>query len=328
VTVRDLATIARRKLLLAAAATLAAPAAAETYPSRNLRLIVPYPPGGIGDLTARLLAEGLGEILPVSMVIENRGGGATVTGTQAIATAPRDGYTLGLVDNAFTTNPSLLTTPLPYDPLRDFSFIGLVASAPLILAVHPSVGVDSVPALVAHARQAAAPLTFGSAGNGTPVHIAGELFRRATGITYTHVPYRGAGPMMTDLIAGNIQMAFATVPTAVQHARAGRIRVLAVSGQQRLAFAPEVVSMAEVGVPDFNIQVRLMFIGPADLSPEIVTRLADAMQRSIGKPETRDRLAALGLVPVGGGPDELRRLVSSELEQMARVLRQANIRVE
>lgn len=315
-----------RRALAGLAALAALPARAESWPPRSLRLVLPYPPGGVGDLTARLVAQHMGEAIGVRIVIDNRGGGATVPGTRLIQQAAPDGTTIGMVDNAFTINPALLEGGVPFDPLRDFTFIGQVAAAPMVLAVHPSLGVADLQGFVALARQRGDTLAFGSAGNGTPVHIAGELFRRAAGIAWTHTPYRGAGPMMTDLVAGNVQAAFATIPTALEHARAGRLRVLAASGRERPALMPEVPSMAEAGLPDVSIRVNLMLVGPPGLPAEHVAGVSDTLRRVLAEQAVRDRLAALGLVPVGSGPEELRALVAADLEQMGRLIREANIR--
>jgi tripartite-type tricarboxylate transporter receptor subunit TctC len=317
--------ITRRSLaILLAAAAL--PARAETWPPRNLRLILPYPPGGVGDLTARLIAQGMGEVAQIRVTVDNRGGGATVPGTRAIQSAPPDGTTIGMVDNAFTINPALMEGQLPYDPMRDFSFISHVAAAPMVLAVHPSLNVTDVAGFVAVARQRGDALAFGSAGNGTPVHIAGELFRRAAGIAWTHTPYRGAGPMMTDLVAGTVQCAFATVPTALEHARAGRIRVLAASGRERPALMPEVPSMAEAGLPDVSIRVNLALIGPPGLPADQAAAAAATIRRVLEDQAIRDRLGALGLVPIGSTPEELRALFAAEIVQMGRVIREAGIK--
>jgi tripartite-type tricarboxylate transporter receptor subunit TctC len=314
---------------LAAFTALALPARADTWPPRNLRLIVPYPPGGVGDLTARLISQALTEAVPnLGIVVDNRGGGATVPGTRAIRDAAPDGTTVGLVDNAFTTNPGLMGPGLPYDPLRDFAFISHVAAAPMVLAVHPSLEVTDIRAFIALARQRGDRLAFGSAGNGTPVHIAGELFRRATGIAWTHTPYRGAGPMMTDLVAGTVQAAFATVPTAVAQARAGRIRVLAASGSERAALLPEVPSMAESGLPAVSLRVNLALVGPAGLAEGYVEGLSGTIRRVLAQPAVRERLAAMGLVPIGSTPAELRALFTAEIAEMTTLIRDAGIKVE
>ncbi len=314
---------------LAAFAALALPARADTWPPRNLRLIVPYPPGGVGDLTARLISQALTDAVPtLGIVVDNRGGGATVPGTRAIRDAAPDGTTIGLVDNAFTTNPGLMGASLPYDPLRDFTFISHVAAAPMVLAVHPALEVNDIQAFIALARQRGDRLAFGSAGNGTPVHIAGELFRRATGIAWTHTPYRGAGPMMTDLVAGTVQAAFATVPTAVAQARAGRIRVLAASGAERAALLPEVPSMAEAGLPAVSLRVNLALVGPAGLPADYVEGLSGTVRRVLAQPSVRERLAGMGLVPIGSTPAELRALFTAEIAEMTALIRDAGIKVE
>ncbi|MGX9964288.1 tripartite tricarboxylate transporter substrate binding protein [Roseomonas sp. F4] len=320
----------RRRVLLgtALAAGLAAPALAQTYPSRPVRLVVPYPPGGATDITARLLAQELSQSLGQSFAVENRGGGASVTGTQAIATAPPDGHTLGVIDSAFVVNPGLLGSRLPYDTRRDFSFVSVLVRSPLVLVVPASAPWRDVAALVREAKAKPNELTFGSAGNGTAVHMAGEQFRLAADFTFLHVPYRGGGPMITDLIAGRVHMAFGTIPAMAEHVRGGRLRALAITGATRAALMPEVPSMAEAGFPQVNAALLNALIGPAGLPEPVVVRLAEAAHRAITSPTTRARLTELGFDTVGSTPEAARTDLLAEIAQWDEVIRAGDIKVD
>jgi tripartite-type tricarboxylate transporter receptor subunit TctC len=323
-------TTMRRRTLLgtALAAGLAAPALAQSYPSRPVRLVVPYPPGGATDITARLLAQELSQSLGQSFAVENRGGGASVTGTQAIATAPADGHTLGVIDSAFVVNPGLLGSRLPYDTRRDFSFVSVLVRSPLVLVVPASAPWQDAAALVRDAKAKPNELTFGSAGNGTAVHMAGEQFRLAADFTFLHVPYRGGGPMITDLIAGRVHMAFGTIPAMAEHVRGGRLRALAITGATRSALLPEVPSMAEAGFPQVNAALLNALIGPAGLPEPVVTRLAEAARRAIASPATRARLTELGFDSVGSTPEEARTGLLAEIAQWDQVIRAGDIKVD
>ena len=319
----------RRRGLLAAGALLAAAprnAGAQAYPTHPVRLIVPYPPGGASDLTARLLAQELTTALGQSFVVENRGGAASITGTQAVATAAADGGTLGVVDTAFLVNAGLFGSKLPYDTQRDFTPISLLVRAPLVLVVPAEVPWQNVAQLEKAAREKPGEISFGSAGNGTAVHMAGEQFRQAAGFTYLHVPYRGGGPLITDLLAGRVRMAFGTVPAMAEHVRAGRLRALAVTGRERSPLLPEVPSMAEAGHPQVDAMLINALIGPAGLSEAVVERLAEAARAVLGKPAVRGRLAELGFEPVGSAPEEVRRFFEAEIPRWERIIQQGGIR--
>lgn len=322
-------TLRRRSLLGAALATgLAAPALAQTYPSRAVRLVVPYPPGGATDITARLLAQELSQSLGQSFAVENRGGGASVTGTQAIATAPADGHTLGVIDTAFVVNPGLLGSRLPYDTRRDFSFVSVLVRSPLVLVVPASAPWQDLAALVRDAKAKPNELTFGSAGNGTAVHMAGEQFRLAADFTFLHVPYRGGGPMITDLIAGRVHMAFGTIPAMAEHVRAGRLRALAITGGTRTSLLPEVPSMAEAGFRAVDAALLNALVGPAGLQEAVVARLAEASQRAVTSAAMRVRLTQLGFEPVGGTAAEASAQLLAQITQWERVIKDGDIKVD
>lgn len=316
----------RRGLLLSGGALLASRgAAAQAWPTRPVRVIVPYPPGGASDITARLLAQALSTALGQSFVVENRGGAASMTGTQAVATAPADGTTLGVIDTAFLVNPGLFGSRLPYDTLRDFTPVSLLVQAPLALVVPPQAPWQRIAELVAEARAKPETLTFGSAGNGTAVHMAGEQFRQAAGFTYVHVPYRGGGPMLTDLLAGRVLMAFGTVPAIAGHVQAGRLRALAITGAAGSPLLPGVPTMAEAGFPTVDAALINAVIGPAGLPEAVVARLAEASRAALATPAVASRLTELGFITVGAGPPETQRRFASEVPRWQEIVRRGNV---
>jgi len=316
----------RRGLLLSAGALLASRGAtAQAWPTRPVRVIVPYPPGGASDITARLLAQALTTALGQSFVVENRGGAASMTGTQAVATAPADGTTLGVIDTAFLVNPGLFGSRLPYDTLRDFTPVSLLVQAPLALVVPPQAPWQSIAELVAEARAKPETLTFGSAGNGTAVHMAGEQFRQAAGFTHVHVPYRGGGPMLTDLLAGRVLMAFGTVPAIAGHVQAGRLRALAITGATGSPLLPGVPTMAAAGFPTVDAALINAVIGPAGLPEAVVARLAEACRAALAMPAVASRLTELGFITVGADPQETQRRFASEVPRWQEIVRRGNV---
>ncbi|MCI0755634.1 tripartite tricarboxylate transporter substrate-binding protein [Teichococcus vastitatis] len=302
-------------------------ATAQALP-RTVRLIVPYPPGGASDITARLLAQELSGALEPSFVVENRGGAASITGTQAIATAQPDAATLGVVDTAFLVNPGLFGTRLPYDTRRDFTFVSMLVRSPLVLVVPAQSPWKNVAELMQAAKDRPGELAFGSAGNGSAVHMAGEQLRLAADFTYVHVPYRGGGPMITDLLAARVQMAFGTVPAMAEHVRAGRLRALAVTGGTRAPLMPDVPSMVEVGQPRVDAALMNGLVGPAGLAVSTVETLSRAVRQVLTGVTMRARLAELGFEPVASAPEEFRERGLREIAQWEDVVRRSGIQPE
>ena len=320
--------ITRRSLLAALGSTagiLATRAAlAQDYPAKPVRIIVPYAAGGASDTLARLVGVSLEQELKQSFVVDNRGGGASQVGTQAIAAAAPDGYTIGMIDSAFTINPGLFADKLPYNTLKDFAPISLVATAPLVLVVHASVPAESAQALLALAR-AKPGITYALPGLGTPVHLAGEQLRNVAGVDITYVPYRGAGPSIADFIAGQVQMTFATVPSILEHVRAGRARALAIIGE-RSPLLPDVPGMAEAGLGGIDAALMFGLVAPAAAPVAIVTRLAEATAALVRADPLRSRLVELGYVAIGAGPRDFRARIETDIAKWSRIIVAGNIK--
>jgi tripartite-type tricarboxylate transporter receptor subunit TctC len=313
-----------RRALIAAAGTLAtSPALAQDYPAKPVRIIVPYPPGGATDVLGRLLAPRIEQELKQSFVIDNRGGGASQVGTQA--TAPPDGYTIGLIDSAFTINPGLFAGKLPYDTLKDFAAVSLVATAPLVLVAHPSLDAKTAQELVALAKQKPGSLTFALPGLGTPVHLAFEQLRLVAGVEVVAVPYRGAGPSIADFIAGQVQLTFATVPSILEHVRGGRARALGMVGE-RSPLLPDVPTMAEAGLAGIDAALMFGIVVPVATSAAIVNRLSEAAATSVRTEPLRRRLEELGYVAIGSTPDEFRARIAADIAKWSRIIEAGNIK--
>jgi len=317
------------KLLLTAfAALIVAIAHAQApYPSKPIRLIAPFPPGAVVDTLCRTIAVPMGELLGQPVVVENRTGAGGNIGMDLVAKAPAEGYTLGMGGiGTHGINPSVYAR-MPFDPVRDFVPITFVASNINVLVVNPSVPARDVRELISYAKANPGKLAFGSAGIGTSQHLAGELFKQITGIEMAHVPYKGAGPAVSDLIAGQIPLMFADISAALGHIRSGRLRALGVTTRERTPLL-DVPTLIEQGVPDFDVNAWFGLLAPAGRSPEIVARLNGAGVKALGAPATRDRLQSLGLNPAPGTPEEFARFIRAELDRWAKVARAVNIRAE
>ena len=318
--------LGRRTFLLGAASALAcSPALAQDYPSRPVRMIVPYAPGGATDILARLLAPRLDQELKQSIVIDNRGGGASQVGTQAIAQASPDGYTIGMIDSAFTINPGLFAGKLPYDTVKDFAPVSLIATAPLVLVVHPSLAAASAQELVALAKQKPGSISYALPGLGTPVHLAGEQLRQAAGIDVVSVPYRGAGPSIADFIAGQVQMTFATVPSILEHVRAGRARALAMVGE-RSPMLPDLPTMAEAGLPGVDAALMFGLVAPAATPAAVIKVLNESAAASVRSDPLRARLLELGYLPIGSTAEEFRARIAADIAKWSRIVATAGIK--
>jgi tripartite-type tricarboxylate transporter receptor subunit TctC len=272
-----------------------------------------------------LIQAPLERALGQSFVVDNRGGGASQVGTQAIATAAPDGYTIGVIDSAFVINPGLFAGKLPYDTLKDFAPVSLLATTPLVLVTHPAVAANSAQELVALAKRKPGEVTFASAGLGTAIHLAGEQFRQVAGVEINHIPYRGGGPSVIDLLAGKVDFTFSTIPSIHEHVRGGRVRALAVTGA-RSSHLPDVPSMAEAGLTGVDSSPLFGMVAPAATPPAIVARLSEMAARAVREGALNQRLTEIGYVPVGSSPAEFRVRIAQEIDKWTRIIQTANIK--
>jgi tripartite-type tricarboxylate transporter receptor subunit TctC len=303
-----------------------APAAA-AYPQRAIRLIIPYPPGGAGDIIGRILAARLGEAMGQQVVADNRPGGGQVIATQLAARANPDGYTVFLASTTHAINPGLLKK-LPYDSIRDFSAITLAADSPLLFLAHPSLGVASIRELVAAAKSRPGRIDYASSGPGTGGHLSVELLKRMTGIDLVHIPYKGAGPALVDLISGQVQVMCTSPLPSLPHVRAGRLKGLAMTGRTRSNAAPEIPTVAESGVPGYESTLWYALLAPAGTPLPVLRRLHAETVRAVKLPEVVEQLSALGAQPIGNSPQEVTKFLQGEIARWTALIEQAGIRAD
>jgi len=304
----------------------ASPSFAQTYPAKAIRLLVGFPPGGTNDFVARALAQKLTEQLGQSVVVENRAGANTAIATEIAARSAPDGYTLLLNAPGHATNPALMK--LSYDPIRDFAFISLAAEAPNLLVTHPSFPPRSIKELIAFSRMHPRQINFASSGTGTTVHLSAELFQFMTGVKWVHVPYKGGGPAVIELLAGQTSLMFANMPTVIQFARDGRLRALAVTGAKRASAAPDIPTVAESGIAGFNVTTWNGVSAPAKTPRAIVDRLNTEIVRALNSPDLRERLTAQGADPIGNTPEQYLAFIQDEIAKWAKVIQAAGIKGE
>ena len=297
------------------------------YPDRPIRLIVSYPPGGGTDVTARQIAPMLSERLGRQIVIDNRSGAGSTLGTNLVAKATPDGYTLLMSDTTFGIVPGLYPK-LPYDALRDFTPVTQITSVPVALVVHPSVAAKSVKELVALAKAKPGELNFGSGGVGTPVHLAGELLMVQAQIKMVHIPYKGAGPAFGDLLGGQFQVMFPTLQSVVPHVKSNRVRLLALTTEKRSPAFPDVPTVEESGIPGVIAVAWFGIQAPARTPKAIIARLHEETVKVVREPSIRDRFIADGADPVGSTPDEFRTFVTNEIGKWTKVVKAAGIKAE
>jgi len=303
-------------------------AGAQNYPSRPLRFVVPFAPGGGTDILARLLAQRLSEFLAQPVVVDNRGGAGGVIGADLVAKSPADGYTLMLGSpGPLTINPNLLPR-LPYDPHRDFAPVTLATISAFVLVVHPSLPARSVKELLALAKARPGQLNYGSSGNGSVAHFSAEQLKGLAGIDLVHIPYKGSGPAVIDLIGGKLDLMLENMPTILAHVRAGRLRALAVGTKSRSALMPELPTIAEAGVPGYESSTAFGVLVPARTAPAIINRLHGELVKSLRLPEVRDRLTGLGMEPVGGTPEAYAVHLKEEIAKYARIVKAAGIKID
>src|SRR6267142_1588104 len=296
-----------------AALAISAPAHAQVYPAKPLRMIVAYPPGGGTDIVGRMLAQKLGESLGQSVVVENRGGASGNIGTELAARAAPDGYTVLMGNVAPNAINVSLFRNLPFDPVADFAPVSLIASTPNILVVHPATPARTVKEVIALARARPGTLNFASAGVGSSSHLAGELFRILAGADIVHVPYKGAGPAMVDVLSGQVQLYLATMPAAMPHVKSGKLAPVAVTSSRRSPALPDIPTIAESGVPGYEASTWYGVLAPAHTPAAVIARLHENIVEILAVSETRARLADQGFEPVGNSPEEFGAYIKSEI---------------
>jgi tripartite-type tricarboxylate transporter receptor subunit TctC len=309
-------------LVLACASCLAS---AQEYPNKPIRIIDAFVPGGITELLARLIGQKMSDSWGHPVIIEPKPGGGGNIGMEAAARATPDGYTLIVVPSLFTTNVSLFNK-LNWDPLKDFAPLSLLARTPVILVINPSVlNVNSVKELIAYAKANPGKLNYASGGVGATPHLAGEFFKALTGVNMTHIPYKGTAPAMTELVGGQVHLSFSSPLTALPHIKSGKLRALATTGAQRSALMPELPTIAEAGVPGYEVVSWFGMLAPAATPRPILAKLHAEIVKSLQMPDVRERCAAVGLEIVGSTPAELTAFVKEDLAKWAKVFRDANI---
>jgi len=319
-----------RRACLVALVAIAAPlaAAAQDYPTRPVVLVSPFPPGGSVSLVARIVAEKMGETLGQSIVVENRGGAGGTIGARSVAKSPPDGYTLLLgYTGTLAIGPSMYPNA-GFDPRKDFAPVGRIGTAPTLLVVHPSVPVHSVAELIAYARANPGKLNFGSAGIGTVGHLAGELMATMAGLRLVHVPYKGTGPAITDLLGGHIPMMFTPVPTAHAQAESGLLRALAVTGAERSSLLPNVPTVAESGLPGYEAALRYGLLAPAGTPRAIIERLNKELRTALAAEDVRSRLAADGAEVLPSSPEQYAADIDREEATWSKVVNALGLRGE
>jgi tripartite-type tricarboxylate transporter receptor subunit TctC len=308
-------------------ALAASEAPAQDYPAKPLRLLVGFPPGGGADIVARQITPRLGEQLGQPVVVDNRGGAAGNIALELLAKSPPDGYSLMLTTPTLTVNPALYPK-LSYDPLMDFTPVGLVATTVYILVVHPSLPVQSVQELLALARAKPGQLNYSSGGNGAAAHLAGELFRNMTGIEIVHVPYKGIAPALVAVLAGEAQLTFGSQPSALPHIKQRKLRALAVTSAKRSSFTPELPSIAESGVAGYETTAWYGIVAPARTPRDIVGRLNSEFGKVVNSPDVKTALTGLSFEISTGTPEQFSALIKDELSKWRKVVKSSGMRID
>lgn len=311
---------------IALGASAEAVAQAASYPSRAIRIIVPFAPGGPNDILGRIVGQKLNELWGQPAVIENRGGAGGTIGVGAGAKSPADGYTIVMGGSSNLAVAPALYAKLSYDPLRDLTPITIVAVVPYVLAVNPHVPAKTVKALIAIARSKKGLLSYGSSGTGAMSHLAAELFKAASATEVVHVPYKGTSPAVTDMIAGQIDMMFADLAAVAPHEKTGKLRLLAVAGSKRSAAAPHLPTMAEAGVKDYAVDTWFGMVAPAGTPTDIVTKLNTAIVNALKASDVKQRFDQLGYEAVGNTPEQFGATIKTDIENFARVIKSAGIK--
>ena len=313
---------------IAIAVALLAPAAhAQTYPAKPVRMIVPFAPGGNTDIIARIVSPDMSKNLGQQIAIDNRGGAGSIIGTEMASKAPADGYTLLMVSAAHTINPAM-TKKLPYDSIKDFASISMGADVPTAFVIHPTLPVKNVKEFIALARSRPGQLNYSTAGRGTVGHLSAELLSSMEKIKLVHVPYKGSGPSLIDLMAGQVQLQFSSMPAVVNYVRAEKMRMIAQTGKTRSSAAKDVPTMEEAGVKGFVVSSGFGLYGPANTPRPIVDRVYGSLKAALGNTDVRNNLLAQGAEPVGSSPEEFATFTRNEIAKWIKVAREAGIQPE
>jgi tripartite-type tricarboxylate transporter receptor subunit TctC len=312
----------------AAALLLSAAAFAQSYPSKPVRVILPYPPGGSSDPLVRAMAQRLSDAFKINFVVDNRPGANGIIGTEMLVKSPPDGYTIALGSTSTMPMNAAIYAKLPYDPLKDFSFISSFSFTPLILVVHPSVPVKSVKEFIALAKAKPNQVVYASFGVGGVAHFGAELFSHMAGIKMVHVPYKGSGPSTIDLLAGQVMASFDTMQNAMPYVRAGRMRGLGIASLKRSTVAPDIPTIDETGVKGYEVGTMFGFVGPAGMPRDIVMKLNAEMGRAVAHPEVTKLMVPVGTEPMHNTPEEFAEIIRKDMPKWAKVARDANMRAE
>ncbi|MGZ5173250.1 MAG: Bug family tripartite tricarboxylate transporter substrate binding protein [Burkholderiales bacterium] len=314
-------------LALSAAGSQMHSAQAQVFPSKPIRIVNPAAPGGNSDIFFRQLQPRMNELLGQPLGMDYRPGAGGTVGGEVIARSAPDGYTTGLVAASFVINPAMIRK-MPYDTAKDFTALGIIVDVPSGLVVHPSLPARNVKQLVALAKARPGEIFYSTSGRGTVGHLAAELLNSTAGIKLVHVPYKGAGPAVIDLLAGHIQLQFASIPLLVGHVQSGKLRMIAQTGERRAVFAPDVPTMIESGIPGFVVRSPFGFVGPAGMPKPIVDKLNGALVAAMRDPENHKALVTSGAEPIGSSPEEHAASIRSEIDKWRKVARDANIEAQ
>ena len=319
----------RRALTLGMCLMAAAPAAWSQagYPNRPIKLIVPFGPGGFTDVVARVLGQKLGQSMGTSFVVENKPGAGSTIGTNEVAKAAPDGYTLVMISTTHTVSPAIYKT-LPYDPIKSFTPVGKLVDSAYVLLSHPKLPVNNVKELIALAKAQPDKIHYGSSGNGSSQHLMGGMFESLAGVQMKHVPYRSSAGAANDLVAGVVETSFAGVPNALAQVPSGRLKALAVTTAKRIPQLPDVPTMQEAGVPGYEGSVWLALLAPANTPKEIVNKLNAELAKVLAQPDTRKALSDAGVEPAHSSPEALQAYMVQELERWGKVVKAADIKAE
>lgn len=301
-------------------------AAQQAYPNKPIRMIVPYPPGGSSDPLARLVGQKLTESWGQQVIIDNRGGGNTVIGTEAVARSVPDGYTILFVGSPHVVNPNLF--PTPYDAIKDFAPVATVTRNETILVVHPSVPVGHLQELIAFAKSRPGQLNYATSSIGGSTHLAAAIFESRVGVRMQHVPYKGGGPALADLVGGQVQLMFATPPPSIPHVKSGRLKAIAVSGESRFRALPQVPTFTEGGLPGMDMKSWWGVLAPAGTPKAIIDKLSAEIARILDMPEISEKIVNMGANALTSTPEQFAALMKVDFERFAKIIKTANIRLE